>query len=95
MADARIKGFVLAGHTFPSYTVLSARNLCTKRKGGKFDVRKKKPCRMIGSSCLYLLSFLRGKEVVHASVVFGIGKQLFTTEVVESSNPEWNQEAVV
>ncbi|KAL5482244.1 hypothetical protein EMCRGX_G022545 [Ephydatia muelleri] len=48
-------------------TVLSARNLCTKRKG----------------------------EIVHASVVFGIGKHLFTTEVVESSNPEWNQEAVV
>lgn len=48
-------------------TVLSARNLCTKRKG----------------------------EIVHASVVFGIGKHLYTTEVVESNNPEWNQEAIV
>ena len=29
----------------------------------------------------------------HASVVFGHGKDFYTTEVVESNEPEWNQEA--
>lgn len=32
-------------------------------------------------------------DVCHASVVFGHGKDYYTTEVIESSTPEWNQEA--
>lgn len=32
-------------------------------------------------------------DVCHASVVFGHGKDYYTTEVVESTTPEWNQEA--
>jgi hypothetical protein len=31
-------------------------------------------------------------DVCHASVVFGHGKDFYTTEVVESCGPEWNQE---
>ncbi len=32
-------------------------------------------------------------EVCQASVVFGMGKDYYRTEVVESNAPEWNQEA--
>jgi hypothetical protein len=32
-------------------------------------------------------------DVCHASVVFGVGKDYYKTETVESNTPEWNQEA--
>ena len=32
-------------------------------------------------------------DVCQASVVFGVGKDYYKTETVESSTPEWNQEA--
>ena len=34
-------------------------------------------------------------ETCQASVVFGLGKDQYVTELVESNNPEWNQEAVM
>jgi len=32
-------------------------------------------------------------EVCHASVVFGVAKDYYMTETIESNNPEWNEEA--
>ena len=32
-------------------------------------------------------------EVCHASVVFGVGKDYYMTETVESTSPQWDQEA--
>ena len=37
--------------------------------------------------------FTRLSEVCHASVVFGVGKDCYMTETIESNDPEWNQEA--
>ena len=33
--------------------------------------------------------------ICHASVVFGMGKELFQTEEVQSNEPVWNQEALL
>lgn len=33
--------------------------------------------------------------VCQASVIFGLGKVLFATEVVESNDPKWRQEATL
>lgn len=35
----------------------------------------------------------RKGEVCHASVVFGVAKDYYMTETIESNNPEWNEEA--
>ena len=34
-------------------------------------------------------------ELCQASVVFGLGKSQYVTEVIESNEPEWNQEAIM
>ena len=47
----------------------------------------------ISTICLVVSSF--SPDVFHASVVFGIGKELYCTESVEGSDPEWHQEAVM
>lgn len=44
--------------------------------------------------CLALLSPPLS-EMCQASVVFGLGKNQYITEVVESNSPEWSQEAVM
>ena len=43
----------------------------------------------------HLIPLFSFPETCQASVVFGLGKNKFVTEVMESNNPEWNQEAVM
>ena len=47
----------------------------------------------INCSSVYSIVVFRFSEVCNASVVFGLGKELYQTEEVKSSEPEWNQEA--
>lgn len=61
--------------------VVSARKLKCKRKGGK--------CERLRCKHKDKLSV----EICQSSVVFGMGKELFQTEVIESNEPFWNQEA--
>ena len=44
---------------------------------------------------LFLLSCADLAEVCHASVVFGLGKELYKTITVESNDPQWKEEAIV
>ena len=43
----------------------------------------------------YFLSCPDLAEVCHASVVFGLGKELYKTVTVESNDPQWKEEAIV
>lgn len=67
---------------FLSFTVISARNLQSKKRGKLLLVSKVQ----ISISIVTL-------GVCLSSVVFGIGNDLFGTEVIESNEPVWNQEA--
>lgn len=72
------------------YAVFAARDLQSKRKGGKY-INTQSHCSMP-----VLPTYPpTPTETCQASVVFGLGKSQYVTETVESNSPEWNQEAVM
>lgn len=64
--------------------VISARSLQSKKRGKLVNYAITK-CKCYISNVTLGLCL--------ASVVFGIGNDLFGTEVIESNEPVWNQEA--
>ena len=70
------------------FLVYSARDLQAHKKGGiiKLELWLSKLYRLPVNICT-------PPDVCHASVVFGHGKDFYTTEMVQSCTPEWNQEA--
>ena len=52
-------------------------------------------CKVLDLHMHTYLPCLPYPEKCQASVVFGLSKNQYITEVVESNNPEWNQEALM
>jgi hypothetical protein len=42
-----------------------------------------------------LMFSLKRKGVCQASVIFGVGKEKYRTDVVKGDNPTWNEEGVM
>ena len=68
--------------------MISGRNFQGKKKGGIYTIV------FIAFSTLKVI-VIDSLEVCHASIVFGLGKELYQTEEIESNDPFWNQEAHV
>lgn len=73
--------------------MLPASSVCeesSKQKEGRFVSEK-----LCGATAFLCSMLALCSEVCSASVVFGLGKELYQTEEIKSCEPEWNQEATM